>query len=59
MWAPKVDQVEALKLEAEHFNDCIINDRQPINDGLSGLTVVRMLEAACKSIKKKGEMVYL
>src|SRR5512136_99819 len=32
MWAPKVSQTEALKLEAEHFIDCITNNKKPIND---------------------------
>ncbi len=59
MWVPKVDQVEALKLEAQYFVDCINNDTPPINDGKTGLRVVRMLEAADRSLKKKGEMVYL
>lgn len=59
MWAPKVDQVEALKLEAEHFVNSIVNGNQPISDGFAGLRVVRMLEAAYKSMKKKGEIVPL
>jgi predicted dehydrogenase len=59
MWAPKLDQAEALKLMAETFVECVGNGKNPINDGLSGLRVVRMLEAAVKSLKKKGEIVYL
>jgi predicted dehydrogenase len=59
MWAPQVEQVEALKLELEHFIDCILHNRAPLNDGLAGLRVVRMLEAAEKSVEKKGELVYL
>ena len=34
MWAPKVEQTEALKLEAEYFVDCVTNNKTPINDGL-------------------------
>jgi predicted dehydrogenase len=59
MWAPKVEEGEALKLLAESFIDCISNGGTPINDGLAGLRVVRMLEAADKSLKKRGEIVYL
>lgn len=59
MWVPKIDHVEALKLEAEHFVGCILNNSTPINDGRAGLRVVRILESANKSLKKKGEMVYL
>jgi predicted dehydrogenase len=57
MWVPKIDQVEALKLETEYFVSCITQDRIPINDGHAGLRVVKMLEAANQSLKKKGEMI--
>jgi predicted dehydrogenase len=59
MWAPKVEQVEALKLEAAYFVDCILNNKQPFNDGIAGLHVVRMLEAADESLKHKGKIVQL
>lgn len=54
---PKVEQTEALKLEAEYFVDCVVNNKNPMNDGRSGLRVVKILEAANKSLKKRGEMV--
>jgi predicted dehydrogenase len=59
MWSPKVEQTEALKLETEHFIDCIVNDRTPLSDGHSGYRVVKMLEAAEKSLRNKGEMVWM
>ena len=59
MWAPKVDQVEALKLEAEYFVRCIFNDEIPVNDGHAGLRVVQMLEACDASLKNHGRMVAL
>jgi predicted dehydrogenase len=59
MFVPKVEQIEALRLESEYFVDCVSNNNTPINDGLAGLRVVKMLEAANKSIKKKGEIVPL
>ncbi len=59
MWAPQVEQVEALTRELSYFVDCIANDKTPINDGEAGLRVVRMLEAANQSISKRGELVYL
>ncbi len=59
MWAPRVDQTEALKMEAEYFVDCIFNDTTPINDGQAGLRVVEMLEACDNSLRKNGRMVYL
>jgi len=59
MWAPKVEQVEALKLETEYFIDCVINNRTPFNDGQAGLQVVRILEAADSSLSQKGKIVAL
>ena len=59
MWSPKVEQTEALKLETEHFIDCIVNDQKPLSDGHSGYRVVKMLEAAEKSLKNRGELVCL
>lgn len=59
MWAPRVEQIEALKIELGHFADCILNDKTPINDGAAGLRVVRMLEAAEESLKGRGKIVTL
>jgi predicted dehydrogenase len=59
VWAPKCDQTEALKVELEYFIDCIANDHTPINDGTAGLRVVRLLEAADRSLKDRGRIVYL
>ena len=59
MWSPNVEQVEALKLEAGYFLDCIRNDRQPFNNGEAGLRIVRMLEAADESLRDKGRVVGL
>ncbi len=59
MWAPRVEQVEALNVEAAYFVDCIRNDKTPFNDGVAGLNVVRMLEAADRSLQQKGGIVQL
>jgi predicted dehydrogenase len=59
MWAPQVEQLEALHVEMEYFADCIMNNKTPFNDGHAGLRVVRMLEAAEASIQKRGELVRL
>lgn len=59
MWAPQVEQVEALKVELQCFLDAIANNKPLVNDGVAGLQVVRMLEAASASVAKKGELVYL
>jgi predicted dehydrogenase len=57
MWAPQVEQVEALKAELGYFVDCVSNNKTPINDGAAGLRVVKMLEAAQKSVTHRGELV--
>jgi predicted dehydrogenase len=59
MWAPQIEQTEALRVELSYFADCIMNDETPFNDGQAGLRVVRMLEAAECSIRKRGELVRL
>jgi predicted dehydrogenase len=57
VWAPKVQQTEALKSELDYFIDCIVNDRTPMNDGEAGLRVVRLLEAAEQSLNERGKVV--
>jgi len=59
MWAPQIEQTEALRVELGYFADCILNDKRPFNDGHAGLRVVRMLEAVDRSIQKRGELVRL
>jgi predicted dehydrogenase len=59
MWAPQVEQLEALHVELNYFADCIMNNKTPFNDGHAGLRVVRMLEAAEASIQKRGELIRL
>jgi predicted dehydrogenase len=59
MWAPQVEQLEALHVELGYFADCITSNRTPFNDGHAGLRIVRMLEAAEASIRGKGELVRL
>jgi len=58
MWAPQVDQTEALQLEARYFLDCVTSREKPVNDGRAGLRVVRMLEAADQSLKRRREIAY-
>jgi len=59
MWAPQVEQIEALKAETAYFLQCIEKNETPFNDGINGLRVVRILEAAEKSVRKRGEAVIL
>lgn len=59
MYAPKVDQIEALEAECVHFVECIKNGYRPITDGIAGLQVVQLLEAAQRSMERQGEVVSL
>ncbi len=59
MWAPQLEQVEALRQELSYFVDCISSGQDPHNDGHAGLRVVKMLEAATDSLNKRGALVYL
>ena len=59
MYAPKVNNTEALKAEAEYFIECVENNIQPFNDGEAGLQVVRMLEATNESLRNHGGKVKL
>lgn len=57
MHAPHIAPGEALKCNSAHFIDCIVNNRTPLTDGQSGLRVVRILEAATESMRRRGEPV--
>ena len=59
MWAPKLAVTEALGVEGLHFVDCIENRKVPKTDGQLGLRVVELIEAANKSMRHKGETVYI
>jgi predicted dehydrogenase len=59
MWAPKVDQVEALAAESKYFVECVSKNQKPFNDGAAGLRVVKMLEAANQSLQERGRAVEL
>jgi predicted dehydrogenase len=57
MWAPKIDQQEALSAEAQYFIRCIDKQESPFNDGIAGLRVVRLLEAAQQSLEARGTTI--
>jgi len=59
MWAPKVEQTEALRSEAAYFVECITKNQRPFNDGIAGHRIVKMLAAADQSLKERGKMVRL
>lgn len=59
MWAPRLDNVEALGIETEHFIECIETGRQPLSSGQAGLRVVRILEDASRSMANHGQPIEL
>lgn len=59
MWAPRLDPTEALLKECRYFADCIRSGEAPFNNGDAGLEVVRILEAATRSMQSNGVLVAL
>ena len=57
MWAPQLDNTEALQTEARHFIECIEGNKQPETDGAAGLRMVNMIEAAELSLRDRGRLV--
>jgi predicted dehydrogenase len=50
---PHIEWKEPLRVECQHFIDCIRTGQQPLSDGESGLRVVRVLEAAEQSLQSR------
>ena len=59
MYAPRLDNTEALQNEVLHFIDCIENGAKPETDGQAGLRMVAMIEAAEKSLGGRGRLIEL
>jgi predicted dehydrogenase len=59
MYAPAIDNGEALAREVSHFLFCIRQGKRPLTDGWAGLGVVRILAAAQESIRNDGRRISL
>jgi predicted dehydrogenase len=57
MYAPHIKQHEPLKMECQHFLDCIKTGQKPESSGYDGLKVVEILEASSKSLRREGAKV--
>jgi predicted dehydrogenase len=57
MIAPYIKQTEPLKVETQHFLDCIKTGKKPESNGLEGLRVIQILEASSRSLKSGGAKV--
>lgn len=59
MWAPQLNTTEALRVEGEHFVDCIEHGTTPETDGQLGMRVVELIESATSSMRGRGETMYV
>ena len=55
----EIPQDEPLKLECLHFLHCIQNGQQALTDGVEGLNVLKILNAAQQSLDGKGGQIEL
>jgi predicted dehydrogenase len=56
---PRIDMVEPLQRECQHFVDCVARGEKPRTSGEDGLRVVQVLEAAQQSLEEGGRPVTL
>ena len=56
---PYIKVGEPLQIECRHFLECVRTRRTPVSDGQDGLRVVKVLDAAQRSLKRNGEPVKL
>jgi predicted dehydrogenase len=59
VFSPRIEEREPLKVECEHFLECIREKKTPRSDGNSGLRVVAIIEAICKSIRSSGAAIQI
>ena len=59
LFIPRIKYVEPLKIECSHFIECITKKIKPLSDGLNGLQVVKVLEAAQRSLDNGGMSIDL
>lgn len=59
IWIPRIDTAEPLQLECRHFLECVRGRTKPRSDGREGLRVIRVLEAASRSLEAGGQPVRL
>jgi len=59
MWAPKLDESEALRIGAIDFVEAIEARRPTLTDGRLGMRVVEIVEAATSSMRARGETIHL
>jgi predicted dehydrogenase len=58
-WSPHIESGEPLQAAVSHFAECIREGKPPLSDGWLGLRVVRLLEAATRSLRAQGGRIVL
>lgn len=56
---PRIQMKEPLRIECEHFIECVEKGKHPLTDGEEGVMVVRVLEGAQESMRFSGALVQL
>ena len=56
---PKISNIEGLAVMTQDFVNCVSNNKTPISNNEISLEVIRILEAAEKSMKNDGKMINL
>ena len=59
VWSPRLEPAEPLRAVVTHFVECVQTGQTPVTDGQAGLRVVRVLDAAQRSIKAQGGRITL
>jgi len=59
IYVPHLEMQEPLRLECQHFVECVAHGRRPLSDGRNGLAVLRVLEGLQRSLDSEGSLVRL
>jgi predicted dehydrogenase len=54
---PRIENTEPLKTLCSHFIECIKDNKEPVSNGLDGWRVIKVMEAAQKSLKNSGQEI--
>ncbi len=54
---PKIKDLEPLRLECQHFLDCLMRARRPLTDGESAFSVIKILSVLNRSLKAGGKIL--
>lgn len=57
--SPRIEDKEPLRVQCEHFLDCIKSGTIPRSDGISGARVVHILEGMTESVRQRGAFIPL